>query len=79
MEEPQRPTYMPSHKRRPTWEQELIRDVERYGSVEKYLRESKKSKPYSRYVVCLCDIMDVEPSSYEEAVEKRVWKNSMGE
>jgi hypothetical protein len=23
--------------------------------------------------------MDAEPSSYEEAVEKRVWKDSMGE
>jgi hypothetical protein len=30
-------------------------------------------------VACLCDIMDAEPSSYEEAAEKRVWKDSMGE
>jgi hypothetical protein len=30
-------------------------------------------------VACLCDIMDVEPSSYEEAAEKRVWKDAMGE
>jgi hypothetical protein len=36
-------------------------------------------KPYSNYVECLCDIMDAEPSNYEEDVEKRVWKDSMGE
>jgi hypothetical protein len=30
-------------------------------------------------VACLCDIMDAEPSSYEEAAEKRVWKDAMGE
>jgi hypothetical protein len=41
--------------------------------------ESKKLKPYSIYVACLCDIMDAEPSSYEEDVEKRVWKDFMGE
>jgi hypothetical protein len=79
MEKPQRPAKMPSHKRRPGWAQELIREVERYGAPEKYLRESKKSKPYSSYVACLCDIMDAKPSSYEEAAEKGVWKDSMGE
>jgi hypothetical protein len=70
---------MPSHKRRPPWADDLIRDVERYGALEKHLRESKKPKPYSIYVACLCDIMDVEPSSYEEPIEKRVWKDAMGE
>jgi hypothetical protein len=30
-------------------------------------------------VACLCDIMDVEPSIYEEAVENKVWKDSMEE
>jgi hypothetical protein len=79
MEEPQRPTEMPSRKRKPTWEHELIRDAERYGALGKHLRESKKLKPYSSYVACLCDIMDAELSSYEEAAKKRVWKDAMGE
>jgi hypothetical protein len=79
MEKPQRLEEMPSHKRIVAWEHELIRDAETYGAPEKYLRESKKSKLYSIYVACLCDIMDVEPSSYEEVSKKRVWKNSLGE
>jgi hypothetical protein len=49
---------MPFRKRRPAWAQELIKDAERYGALEKYLRESKRPKPYSIYVACLCDIMD---------------------
>ena len=73
MAEPQRLAEMLSRKRRPAWAQELIRDAERYGALEKYLRESKKPKSYSSFVACLCDIMDAKPSSYEEAVEKRVW------
>jgi hypothetical protein len=79
MEETQRSTNIASLKRRPAWDQDLIRDAERYGASEKYLRESKKLKLYSSYVACLCDIMDVESSSYEEDVEKRVWKDAMGE
>jgi hypothetical protein len=79
MVEPRRLVEMPSLKRRPTWAHELIRDAERYGAPEKYLRESKKPKPYSNYVACLCDIKDAKPSNYEEAAKKRVWKDSMGE
>jgi hypothetical protein len=77
MVEPHKPTEIPSHKRRPTWAQEIIRDAERIGAPEKYLRESKKPKLYSGYIACLCDIMDAKPSSYEDAVENQVWKDGM--
>jgi hypothetical protein len=79
MAETQRLAEIPSHKRRSAWAQDLIRVAKRYGALEKYLRESKKLKLYSNYVACLCDIMDAEPSNYEEAAEKSVWKDAMGE
>jgi hypothetical protein len=79
MEKPQRPTNMSSRKRRPAWAHELIKDAERYGAPEKNIRKSKNSKSYSSNVACLCDIMDAKLSSYEEATEKRVWKDAMGE
>jgi hypothetical protein len=75
--EPHKPTKIPSRKRRPAWAQELIGDAERIGALEKSFRESKKSKSYSNYVACLCDIMDAEPFSYEEAAENQVWKDAM--
>jgi hypothetical protein len=70
MEKPHRLAEMPSHKRILAWAHELIRVAESYGAPKKYLTESKKSKPYSNYVACLCDIMDAEVSSYEKVAEK---------
>ena len=55
-----------SHKRKPTWEQELIQEVERYGALEGMHRERKIPNPYNNYVALLCDIIDKEPSTYEE-------------
>jgi hypothetical protein len=64
--EPQKLVEIPFRKRRTSWEQYLIIDAERIGAPKKYFRESKKPKPYSSYVACLCDTMDARPSSYEE-------------
>ena len=40
-------------------------------------RERKRTRSYSSYVALLCDIIDKEPSNYEEAVENKEWKDSM--
>jgi hypothetical protein len=69
MIEPHKPTEIPSRKRRSAWAQDLIRDAKRIGAPDKCFRDSKKSKPYSNYFPCLCDIMDEKPSSYEEATK----------
>ena len=60
-----------SHKRKPAWAWELIREVERYGAPERIHRERKRENPYNSYVAFICDIIDREPSTYEEAVEKK--------
>ena len=66
-----------SHKRKPTWARELLREDERYGAPEGIHRERKRAKPYNSYVALLCDIIDKEPSTYEEATEKKEWKDAM--
>ena len=68
-----------SHKRKPAWDRELIRDMERYGAPEGSLRESKRPRTYSSYVALLSDIIDAEPFSFEEAVGRQVWKGAMHE
>ena len=40
-------------------------------------RERKTPKPYNNYVALLYDIIDKEPSNYEEATEKKEWKDAM--
>ena len=56
-----------SHKRKLEWSWELIREVERYGTLEGIHNERKRENPYNNYVALLCDIIDKEPSTYEEA------------
>ena len=65
------------HKRKPAWVQEAIQGAKRYGAPEEMHKERKRTRSYSRYVALLCDIIDKEPSNYEEAMEKKNWKDSM--
>lgn len=82
MTEPQMPIDPPkevSLKRKPAWARELIQDAEIYGAAEGSLRESKRPRIYSSYMALLSDIIDVEPSNFEEVVGKQVWKDAMQE
>ena len=82
MTEPQMPIDPPkevSHKRKAAWARELIQDAERYGAPEGSLRESKRPHIYSSYMALLSNIIDAEPSSFEEVIGKQVWKDPMHE
>ena len=75
MAEPQEPPMMEiSRKRYPSWTREIIQEVERYGAPEGSTRERKKPKTFSNYVALMCDLVDQEPTNYEEAVQKKEWK-----
>ena len=80
-EEPQRPVDPPleknPHKRKPAWVRELIQGAERYGAPEENHRERKRTRSNSGYVALLCDFIDKEPSSYEEAADQKEWKDDM--
>ena len=65
------------HKRKPAWVQEAIQGAERYGTLEEIHRERKRTRSCSSYVALLCDIIDKEPSNYEEDEEKKEWKDAM--
>ena len=72
MTEPQEPPMMEiSRKRKPAWEREIIQEAEIYGVPEGSTRISKRPKPFSNYVALMCDIVDKEPTSYKEVVEKK--------
>jgi hypothetical protein len=66
-----------TYQRKPGWARELIQDAERYGAPNKTFRESKRPRLYSNYVALVSNIIDAEPSSYEEAAEKKVWQDAM--
>ena len=81
IEEPQEPVDPPQeknpHKRKPAWVWEAIQGAKIYGAPKENHRERKRTRSYSRYVALLCDFIDKEPSSYEEAVEQKEWKDYM--
>ena len=57
-----------SRKRKTAWEREIIQDAERYGVPEGSTRIIKKPNTFSKYVALMCDLVDQEPTNYEEAV-----------
>ena len=81
IEEPQEPVDPPqeknTHKRKAAWVREAIQGAERCGALEEMHRQKKRTSSYSWYVSLLCDIIGKEPSNYEEAIEKKEWKDSM--
>ena len=81
IEEPREPIDPPQeknpYKRKLAWVQEDIQGGEGYGALEEMHRERKRTWSYSGYVALLCDIIGKEPSNYEEATEKKEWKDAM--
>ena len=78
MIESQEPPQMTiSHKRKPTWERELIQDGEKYGAPEGTLRQVNKPKPFSSYMDLMCDLLQKEPTFFEESIQKKEWADFM--
>jgi hypothetical protein len=65
------PKMMISHKRKPTWVRELIQDGEKYDAPEGTMRQVKKPKPFSSYMDLMCDIIEKEPTCFEESIQKK--------
>jgi hypothetical protein len=66
-----------SHKRKPAWARELIQDGEKYGAPEGTMRQVKKPKPFSSYMALMCDLLEKEPTCFEEAIQKKEWADAM--
>ena len=80
MLEPQEPPTMDiSWKRKPAWVREIIQEAEKYGSPKSSTRTSKRSKPVSNYISLMCDIVDQDPTSNEESIQKKEWVEAMTE
>jgi hypothetical protein len=68
-----------SHKRNPAWAREIIQDGEKYGASEGTMRQIKKPKPFSSYMDLMCDLIEKEPTFFEEAIQKKEWADTMTE
>jgi hypothetical protein len=68
-----------SHKRNPAWARELSQDGEKYGVPEGTTRHVKRPKPFSSYTALMCDLLENEPTCFEEAIQKKEWADDMTE
>ena len=77
---PQEPPHMIiSPTRKQAWDWEMIQDAEKYGAPEGSMRQSKRPKSFSNYVALMCDLVDKEPTNYEEAIWKKERVEAMTE
>jgi hypothetical protein len=60
-----------SHKRNPTWAREFIQDGENYGASEGTMRKIKEPNAFSSYMALMCDLIEKEPTFFEEAIQKK--------
>jgi hypothetical protein len=69
-----------SKRRKPKWLQDTLREAQ--GSVGNPRREMRESKPPERfcsYIAMVSIIREFEPSTFEEATNRQVWRDSMME
>ena len=64
---------MISTRRRPTWVYDIIQEAERYHAPE----GSKRLRLQSNYVALICNLVDEEPTCFEEASNKKEWMDAM--
>ena len=68
---------MISRKIIPSWAHEVIEEEKRHGVPKGTIRERKNPKPYPSYVALMCDIIDKEPTCFEEATKQKKWVDAM--
>jgi hypothetical protein len=70
---------MISHKRTPAWAREIFQYGEKYGAPEGTMRQVKKPKPFSSYMDLMCDLLEKEPTFFEESIHNKEWVDAMTE
>ena len=68
---------IPPIKRKPAWCREILKEAEKHSSPKGTFRESKKPDKYFSLIAKLNIVIDLEPSTFEEASKHQVWKYAM--
>jgi hypothetical protein len=67
------------HKTKPAWARELIQYGEKYGVPQGTTRQVKRPKPFSSYMALMCDLLEKEPTYFEESIQMKEWADAMTE
>jgi hypothetical protein len=70
---------VPEIRKGPVWLKSTLLEVEGHSAPVGTFRESKRPKRFSSYVTLMTNLVNAEPSTFEEVVEKQEWKDAMME
>jgi hypothetical protein len=69
-----------SERRKPKWLQDILRDAQvSMGNPKQAVRESKPPERFCSYIAMVSSIRESEPSTFEEATSRQIWRDSMME
>ena len=68
-----------SGKRKPKWLQDTLREATSIAKPKRLVKESRPPERFCSYMAMVANIVDSEPSYYEEAVSHQVWREAMQE
>ena len=66
-----------SGKRKPKWLQDTLREATSVAGPKRPVRERRPPERFCSYMAMVANIIDSEPSSYEEAASQQVWREAM--
>jgi hypothetical protein len=70
---------VPKTKKIPSWLDATLQDSERLKVLEGTFRKSKRPKIFSSYATYMTKLLEEEPTTFEEVVQKGQWKEAMKE
>jgi hypothetical protein len=62
---------VPKTKKHPYWIEATLQEVERLKAQNCTFRERKNLKRFSSYAACMTNILNEEPTTFEEASQKK--------
>ena len=65
------------HKIKSSWAIELIQYGEKYGVPKGTAKQVKIPNPFSSYMALMCDLLEEEPTCFEEAIQRKEWEDAM--
>jgi len=77
--EPVHPIVISKTRKRPNWLKSTLLDAECHEATKGSLRESKKPKRYFGYAAYMTKLIEAKPSTFEEALNNKEWKDAMNE
>jgi hypothetical protein len=70
---------VPKTKKRPAWLEATLQEAERLNAPSGTFRKRKKPKRFSSYATCMTKLLNEEPTTFEEAAQKKQWREAMTE